>query len=420
MGLERDVALRVLGRVEEGGAYADRALSAEADAAGLDTRDRALAGRLVAGTVTRRRTLDHVLATLGGRDPARLDPAVRDTLRLGAYQLLYADRIPVHAAVSTSVDLVRRGGRTSAAGLVNAVLRKVAADGRALVDALPDATPQQAALRRSYPDWIAELWWDAYGARTARALMDGGNGTSETVLRINTLREGADERVLYELAAADVGWSTDDEIATAIVLTDPFDVGGSKAFASGDAVPMSRASQRIAPLTGARPGMRVLDACAAPGGKAGHLAALLGAAGRGLVCLERDPRRCSALSEALVRQGATEAEVRCTDASAPDDDLGAFDAILVDAPCSGLGVLAGRPDLRWRRTPGDVVVLAAIQRALVEALMPRLASGGVLVYAVCTLVPAENEQVVAGLHVERELRTAPLRDGDGFYAAAVR
>ncbi len=420
MGRERDVALRVLGRVEEGGAYADRALSAEADTAGLEPRDRALAGRLVAGAVTRRRTLDHVLTVLGGRAPASLDPAVRDTLRLGAYQLLFADRIPVHAAVSTSVDLVRRGGRTSAAGLVNAVLRKVAADGPALLASLPDATPQQAALRRSYPDWVAELWWDAYGARAARSLMDAGNAPAETTLRINTLRDDAEERLLYELAAAGVGYETDDEVPTAVTLQDPFDVGRSTAFLAGDAVPMSRASQQIAPLTGAAAGMRVLDACAAPGGKAGHLAALLGDAGRGLTCLERDPRRCSQLSESLVRQGATAAEVRCADASEPDADLIGFDAILVDAPCSGLGVLAGRPDLRWRRTPADVETLAVIQRSLVEALLPRLAPGGVLVYAVCTLVPRENEGVVAGLVIERELRTAPLRDGDGFYAAAVR
>jgi 16S rRNA (cytosine967-C5)-methyltransferase len=420
MGRGRDVAVRVLGRVEEGGAYADRALETEADHAGLDARDRALAGRLVAGTVQRRRTIDHVILTLGGRDPATLDPVVRDALRLGTYQLVFADRIPDHAAVSTSVELVRRGGRTSAKGLVNAILRKVAAEGRTLVEHLPDTTPQAAALRRSYPDWIASLWWDAYGARAARGLMDAGNQAPEVALRVNALRHDARERIEFDLAGADVPFHDDPAVPSAIVLDGPFHVGASRLFTSGDGVPMSRASQRIVPLLGLEPGMRVLDACAAPGGKSGQIAASLGGAGD-LVCVERDAKRAAALRIALERQGAGEATVLCADATTLDPAIGTFDAILIDAPCSGLGVLAGRPDLRWRRTPQDVVTLAAIQRALVGALLPRLRPGGTLVYAVCTLAPAENEAIVAGLAVERELRTHPEQgEGDGFYAAVVR
>lgn len=413
----RLVALRVLGRVEEGGAWADRALGAEAARAGLDARDRAFASRLALGAVQRRRTLDHVLQELGGRGPADLEPGVRDTLRLGAYQLLYADGVPPHAAVSTSVDLVRAARKPAAAGLVNAVLRKVAADGAALVAALPDGTAAEAALRRSYPDWIAETWVGAYGDADARALMDAGNEPSETALRV---RPGAGERVESELRAAGVPFHGDADVPTALVLDGPCDVAALAAFAAGDAIPMSRASQRIAPLLGVGPGMRVLDACAAPGGKSGQLADLLGAAGAGLVCVERDAGRCAALRDTLDRIGAGAAEVHCGDAAALGPALGPFDAVLLDAPCTGLGVLAGRPDLRWRRTADDVAELAAVQAELLAALAGSLAPGGRLVYAVCTLSPAESEAVTAPYAVREELRTWPHRgDGDGFYAALI-
>ncbi len=413
----RLAALSVLGRVEEGGAWADRALAAETTRFKLDARDRAFASRLALGTVQRRRTLDHVLTVLGGREPAGLEPPVRDTLRLGAYQLLYTDGVPAHAAVATSVDLVREARRPGAAGLVNAILRRVARSGADLVAALPDETAADAALRRSYPDWIAELWCDAYGGEVARALMDTGNEPAEAALRV---RAGARERVEAELQALGVPFHGDEAVPTAIVLDGPVDIAATAAFTSGDAVPMSRSSQRIAPLLDPRPGMRVLDACAAPGGKSGHLAELIGSAGAGLVCVEQDRGRCDALVKTLKRYGADAAEVVCGDALLAGPARGPFDAILLDAPCSGLGVISGRPDLRWRRTPDDVRMLADLQTKLLAALAGALAPGGRIVYAVCTLSPAESDAVTAPYTVREELRTWPHHgDGDGFYAALI-
>jgi 16S rRNA (cytosine967-C5)-methyltransferase len=413
----RTVALRVLRRVEEGSAYADRALDAEATRAGLDPRERALAAHLALGTITWQRLLDHVVAGVARRDPARLDPVSRAVVRLGAFQLLRSDRIPAHAAVATSVALVRSAGNPAAAGLVNAVLRRVADGGEALVAALPDATARDAAVRRSYPDWIAELWWAAYGAADTRALLDAGNEPPEIAWRVNTLRAGARVRAEAALGAAGVAFHGDPQAPDAIVLDGPFDVAGSGLLDAGDVVPMSRASQRIAPLLAVEPGMRVLDACAAPGGKAGQIAAALGG-GRGLVCVERDPRRADGLRRALARQGAGDAEIVVADATAPPA-LGAFDAILLDAPCTGLGVIASRADLRWRREQGDVAALAALQLAMIDALEPLLAPGGRLVYAVCTLTPEENRGALGAREPRSELVTWPPRDGDGFYAAVL-
>ncbi len=412
----RGVALEVLLRTEQGGAWADRALTAEAAKAQLDGRDRGFAAQLAAGTIKAQRLLDAMVHALGARDPAALDAETRSIVRLGAYQLVLLDRVPPHAAVSTSVDLaIARRGK-GGGGLVNALLRRVAEGGRAWIDALPDATLQEAALRRSYPDWIAETWGAAFDGEIARGLMDAGNETPEVAFRISTLREGAEERVEGEFARLGVELGLDALAPSARVVEGAVDLAATHAFTAGDLVPMSRSAQRIAPLLGPEPGMRVLDACAAPGGKSGHIAALLGG-GDGLVCVERDEARARQLVDALERQGVVGHRVLPIDVFAlPPEETG-FDRILIDAPCSGLGTIGSRPDLRWRRTPADVERLAALQRGLVDFLVPRLAPGGVLVLAICAVGTAESASAAA-YPVEQTLVLRPdLGEGEGFVAS---
>jgi 16S rRNA (cytosine967-C5)-methyltransferase len=208
-------------------------------------------------------------------------------------------------------------------------------------------------------------------------------------------------------------------VPSALILDDAFDTAASAMFADGDATPMSASAQRIVPFLAPAPGERILDACAAPGGKAGHIISLVGSSAD-LTCVERDPRRARVLRENLDRVGAADARIVVADAASLPDELGRFDAILLDAPCSGLGVINSRPDLRWRRQPADIAVLAALQQQLIDALTTRLAPRGRLAYSVCTLLPAENEQQVAARTVRRQLRTWPP-DGDdaGFYAALI-
>ncbi len=200
----RNVALDVLLRTEQGGAWADRALTAEATRARLDQRDRAFAAQLAAGTIKAQRLLDAAVFALGDRDPAKLDPTTRCIVRLGAYQLMMLDRVPPHAAVSTSVDLANARRGKGGGGLVNALLRRISEGGRAFAEALPDTTAREAALRRSYPDWIAEAWEAAFDLDVARTLMDVGNEAPEVAFRISTLLEGAEERVLDEFAEFEV------------------------------------------------------------------------------------------------------------------------------------------------------------------------------------------------------------------------
>ncbi|MGI9116619.1 MAG: transcription antitermination factor NusB [Gaiellales bacterium] len=411
----RTVALDVLLRQEKEEAWVDRAFPAEAARARLDGRDRGLAAQLVNGTVKAQRLLDACVAALADRDPARLDPTTRCVVRLGAYQLLLLDRIPPHAAVSTAVDLASARRGKGGAGLVNALLRRVADGGRAWVEALPDVTIEDAALRRSYPDWIAELWERAYGPDAARALMDAGNATPEVAFRVSALRPGADERIAEEFARLDCALRPDGDVPSACVVEGAVDLAATAAFQHGDLVPMSRSAQRIAPFLGPEPGMRVLDACAAPGGKSGHIADLLGG-GRGLTCVERDPGRARALAEALARQGVEGCDLLPIDVFQLPAERTGYDRILVDAPCTGLGTLGSRPDARWRRQPEDVARLAALQRGMVDFLVPRLAPGGVLVLSLCTLGTEESRAADAHA-IEARLELRPDQGaGEGFTA----
>jgi 16S rRNA (cytosine967-C5)-methyltransferase len=358
----RSVAHRVLVRVFDEGAYADRAFAGEA--AGLDARDRAFAQRIAYGAIQRVRTLDHAVGAIGGRSVAELDVPVRAALRLGAYELAYLDGVPPRASVNEAVELVRAAGAGRATGLVNAVLRRVAEQIRPLLAALPEDTPQQAALKHSYPDWIAETWWREWGGDEALELMRVQNEPAETAVRVvGTGEARVVERIEPEWLEQGLVW------------------------------PQSRGSQLAGLAVGARAGERVLDLCAAPGGKATQLAERAAE----VVAVELHPGRARELEENARRLGAHNITVVNADARELSAELTAFDRVLVDAPCSGLGVLASRPDLRWRGQP-----LPELQLELLAVAAERVRPGGTVTYSVCTIAAAENEQVVeeSGLEVE--------------------
>jgi 16S rRNA (cytosine967-C5)-methyltransferase len=433
----RAVAFAVLRRVFEHGAWADRVLHGEARRAGLDARDRALATQLAYGAVQRVATLDHLIAALAGRPVARLQPPVLAALRLGAFQLAFLDGVAAHAAVGESVELVKAEAPRGA-GLVNAVLRRAAREGRALVEALPETTAAEAALRHSYPPWIAEQWFEALGPAAARALMAAGNRPAEAALRANALRT----RAAALAAELPVASRPADGLPEGLVLDGAFDAFGSPLWEQGWFMPQSRAAMAVGRILAPEPGERVLDLCAAPGGKTTHLAALM--EGRGtVVAVERHAGRAGALARTAARMGAGIVEVRTGDAAEPQEP-GAYDRVLVDPPCSDLGTLASRPDARWRKQASAPQSLARVQGAILRAGAAALRPGGTLVYSTCTVSPAENEAVVERFLAEREdfaaedlgssewslwqhgtrpmfLQTLPHRDGtDGFFVARLR
>lgn len=353
MSPARQAAFRVVRRVLEQGAYADRAL--EGEGRRLDTRDRAFAQQLAFGTVQRRSSLDYVIDAYVEREPPEV---ARAALQLGLYQLLFLDGVADHAAVGESVELLK-GHR--AAGMVNAVLRRVAREGFELPS---DDTPAGAALHHSHPRWIVDLWWDWIGPEETRALLAANNRPAERAQR----------------TAAD-----------------------------GTALFQSSASQLVSTIVDPQPGERVLDLCSAPGNKTTHLAALMGDRGE-VVAYERHPGRAAALEARVRSLGASIVTVVNEDAASA---TGAFDRVLLDPPCSGLGTLSRNPDLRWRMTPERIDGLVEEQERLLEAAQRCVAPGGRLVYSVCTLSPVEERLPDGDV-----TRTWPHRDDtDGFYIA---
>jgi 16S rRNA (cytosine967-C5)-methyltransferase len=417
----RSCGYTVLRRVFERGAYADEALQAESKE--LDPRDRALAMRLVYGAVQRKGTLDHIIEALAGRAVARLDPPLLAALRLGMYELLYLRGSPDYAVVGDAVELAK-GSARAGHGLVNAVLRRAAREGQeTLLGALGDATPEQAAVKHSHPQWIARLWWDTLGAEQALALMAADNEPGEVALRANTLRTDA-ATLAAELPVAT---HPDPLIPEALVLQEPFDVHNSPLWKAGAFHAQSRGAMLVARTLAPRPGERVLDLCAAPGGKSTHLAALMEGTGE-VVAVESNRRRAGALVRTAERLGAANVRVERADAAVARPEGAVFDRVLVDPPCSGLGTLQARPDLRWRVGPDAIDAMARAQADILAAGAAALRPGGVLVYSTCTISPIENEHVIAAfvdshpdLSLDETRMTLPHRDHTaGFFIARLR
>ena len=390
----RRAAFEVVRRVFEDEAYADRAFKKAA--AALDPRDRALAQRIAYGTVQRVRTIDHGIDTLGNLPTRKLDPAVLASLRIAAYQIGWSES-PAHAVADDAVELVRMAKLERATAFTNAVARRLAEGFRELVASLPDGP-----LKESYPDWIFEVWERDFGWDEAVTLARAQNEPGELVVR----------------SAEAVGEPTDVPGAYRVDRVDPV------ALDEGRVWPQSRGSQVAALALGSRDGERILDGCAAPGGKATML--------RGEVtAVELHPGRARELEENARRLGATNVHVVNADVRELADS--GFDRGLVDAPCSGLGVLGRRPDLRWRARP-----LPELQLELLRAVAARTRPRGTIVYSVCTLNADENEAVVdaSGLEVEplagewpqfvhprrpEFLLTTPHRHGtSGFFIARLR
>ena len=360
----RHAAYEVVRRVFEDDAYADRALRSAST--GLDDRDRALAHQLAFGTVQRVRTLDHAIETLGKRPVRKLDPPVLAALRLGAFQLGYLDGVPRYAAVNESVELVRRARLERAVPFTNAVLRRVGDGIERLLAVLPEGP-----LKHSYPDWIWDVWRRDLGEEEALALMRAQNEPSPVVVR-------------HVRGQSPDGPETDVPGAYAVDRVD------EKALERGEIWPQSRGSQLAGLVVGSLEGERVLDLCAAPGGKTTMLAGEVTA-------VEANEGRARELEANIRRLGASHVRVVVADGRDLPAELTGFDRALVDAPCSGLGVLAARPDLRWRSQP-----LPELQLELLRAAAERVRPGGTVVYSVCTINADEAEAVVdaSGLAVE--------------------
>jgi 16S rRNA (cytosine967-C5)-methyltransferase len=422
----RVAAFRVLREVTHGDAQPAAVLAREHRAL-TDPRDRALTTEIVTGTLRWQRALDHAIAHAAGRPLDTVGAELLLILRLSLYQLLHLDRVPAAAVVDDAVSLTRTVRQGRATGFVNGVLRTLSRTRDQLglpprpgADATRQAAVDYLGITQSHPDWLVARWLDRYGFDHAAAWTEFNNTTPSLTLRANRLVMAPDalRRELLE----------DDELETtpgryapdALVLH-----GGRLPEARGRFTIQDEASQLVPLLVGARAGQRVLDLCAAPGGKATALAAEM--EGRGLiVACDARPRRMRLLSAAGRESRAP--NVRIVQVGARDEVPFAsiFDRVVVDAPCSGLGTVRRDPDIRWRRTEADLAGFAAYQRTLLTRAARTVAPGGRLVYATCSSEPEENEQIVDAFLAEHpgfrlvdareidEARLAPVTDARGM------
>ena len=444
----RDLARGVLERVELGGAYASRALAAALDrASGFGPEDRALATELVYGVLRRRARLDRALAPIARTGLDRLDPRVRVALRVAAYQILFLDRVPAYAAVDDAVEACKRIGGRGVAGLANALLRRLARVGE---PPLPDAAVNPRGYltdAAGFPPWLADLLLAELPAGEASAFAAAAAAPAPVTLRASlpgTSREALAAALAAERPGAILSPSP---VAPDALEAQKLDAPATTAawregrFAIADA-----GAQVVAELCGAAPGERILDACAGSGGKTAHLLSLAG--DRASVdAVDVAPDKLRDAAAALRRLGLAGATFAAADVTRPlADPTPRYHRILLDAPCSGLGVLRRHPELLLRRKPEDLAVLAAQQLRMLTATAPALLPGGLLTYAVCTFDRRECEEVVgaflaahpgfarepaaaAGGRVPWQrladasgaIRTWPQREGaDGFFAVRLR
>ncbi len=421
-----------------------------------DERDRALAGEIATGTLRWQAAFDHVISVFAQRPLGRLDPEVVDVLRLTLFQLLHLDRVPASAAVNDAVQLTRKVGKSSSSSFVNAILRRASRERARLP--LPERNVGDPAAELDYlektlshPRWLVERWRNRYGFEAAEAWCRFNNAPAALTLRANRLRVTR-EALAATLRAAGVETTPTRFAPDGLVVRSGNPLGSDLEFRHPGAASggnsrsdpgvgvQDEASQLVAVVAGAKAGERVLDGCAAPGGKTTAMAASMEDRGL-LIASDVRPRRVRLLADAVRRSGAQCVRVIQANAAQPLPFAGVFDLVLIDAPCSGLGTLRRDPDIKWRRSPNEFPALSSLQLRILTSAAAVVRPGGRILYSTCSSELEENDEVVdrflaahpgfrtAALHYpsaaelvgpDGYFRTLPFRDGlEAFFAASL-
>lgn len=440
----RQIASEILHKVETQKAYADILLDHHLRRDNLNDADRGLLTELTYGTLRWRGKLDAKLTPLLNRSLADTDPFIRNLLRVTLYQLLFLDKIPAYAAVNEAVAIAK-ATRPKSAGFVNGILRsflRQSTKGERGLD-IQSATANLAD-EYSHPAWLVERWREYFGDEQAKALMLANNQRAPLVVRAN-LRKTTPRQLLERWQEHGIAAELNAIAPQALRLPTGVSIETLPGFTEGWFQVQSAASQLVAYLVDPSPGDSILDACAAPGGKATHLAEMIGGQGK-IVAIDTSARGIARIAQNTARLGLESIDAHCVDASKtlPASLAGSYDRILVDAPCSGLGTLRSHPEIKWRRDRSDVERLAVLQARILQTIAQYLKTEGVLVYSTCTLTAEENDLVVesflrenhqfeltdaarylpqAARHMThgKYFQALPQRDDtDGFFAARLR
>lgn len=393
----RELALDTLVKVAETGAYSNLQLNRALQDAQLQRADAGLVTELVYGTIQRQLTLDHWLSKFAAKGLRKLEPWVHQLLRMSAYQLLYLDRIPAHAAVNEAVTIAKRRGHQGISGMVNGILRSIDRNRAELtIDTISDKNPAvQISVRHSYPEWLVARWIKAYGVETTEAICASGNEAPHASVRINPLRETREE-ALQLLTEQGIEAEVSKLAPAGIVVRRGGNLADTEGFRKGLWTMQDESSMLVAEVVAPKAGMQVIDCCAAPGGKTTHMAELMGGKGK-VYANDLHPHKRQLIIDQAIRLGLQNIEAITEDAGNLGERFApaSLDAVLLDAPCSGFGVIRRKPEIKWTKTAGDVAEIAGIQRKLLQAAADLVKPGGTLVYSTCTIESTENEDQIA-------------------------
>ena len=434
----RETALRVLISCRTNGAWADAALKAQISRDGLSGADAALCSRLVYGVMQNRMLLDHYIGSYCSQKPDHLQPPLLDILRLGAYQILYLDKIPDSAAVNESVKLTKTFKRAQASGLVNAVLRKIVQNKESLPEIPRRDAEKYLSIRYSHPKWLVKRLLNVLGREETEAYLAANNGVAPLTVQVNPLKTTQAELVA-ELEAAGVTVKEHPWVSGCLELSGTGDLTALEEFRNGKFLVQDPAARLVSLIAEIQPGQKVLDVCAAPGGKSFSAAFAMEDQGVVQSC-DLHENKLKRIEESAARLGITCVQTAAMDGRSRNEEwVEAFDTVLVDAPCSGLGIIRKKPDTRYKKAD-DLFTLPVIQAAILDNAAAYVRPGGTMVYSTCTILPEENEQVADAFLAEhpefsRESFTLPepvgktdgqltlwpqRHDTDGFYICRMK
>lgn len=387
----RQTAFEILNKIQRDNSYSNLALDSALDKAETDNKDKKFVSALVYGVTERRITLDYNLSLYLSQPIKKLKPEVLTALRLGAYQILFMDKIPVSAAVNESVKLVKKNGAAFASGLVNAVLRKIISKGL--------KTDGSMSVNYSAPEWLCDMWCESYGRENAEKLLDASFGAVDTVLRVNT--EKTDVNNLISLLAGE-GFDCEigGNVENSVIVKSGGAVHKTEAYKNGLFHVQDAASQLCCKALGVRENETIIDICAAPGGKSFTLSENMNNTGRIFSC-DIYEHRLKLISDGAKRLGLTNIETVKNDGNVFNPDFPTADKILCDVPCSGLGVIRKKPEIRFKKSE-EVDKLEDLQYSILCISSRYLKIGGVLVYSTCSLNPNENEKIVEKFLAEHD------------------
>ena len=394
----RSTALRVLVSCRSNGAWADAALKAQLSRNGLSGADAGLCSRIVYGVMQNRMLLDYYIAAYCSQKPDHLQPPLLEILRIGAYQILFLDKIPDSAAVNTSVELAKISKRGQASGLVNAVLRKISQNKEQLPPLPERDEVQRLSIQYSHPKWLTKRMVNLLGREEAERFLSANNQIAPLTVQVNPLKTTAEE-LAAELRQAGIDFRPHPWVPDCLELSGTGDLAALPAFREGKFLVQDPAARLVSLAAEIRPGQKVLDVCAAPGGKSFSAAFAMAGQGTVLSC-DLHENKLVRIREGAQRLGVENLSTEAADGRAfrPEWER-AFDAVLVDAPCSGLGIIRKKPDTRYKKAD-DLFTLPVIQAAILENAARYVRPGGVLVYSTCTVLPEENEQVTQAFLAE--------------------